>query len=386
MRLVEVERSSMSEIMFLKEAGRFVPMTEKPYEAEEALQALLAEHPEMLVGGSADGDRRFLLISREVGVPDSESAADRWALDHLLVDQDGVPTFLEAKRSVDPRSRREVVAQMLDYAANGIANWSGDQLRAQLVARLNNDYAEEHAALSELLETDEPDPATFWQQVSENLDLGRIRLLFVAERIPHELRTIIEFLNRQMAQAEVLGLELRQFANGATQVLSPNVIGKLPAAAPKSQSRPKKDPDPFLVELSQWLHERVGNRVRLTKTPTRFIQGRFGHPDIHYEILGYGADGLALGIHFESRDSHLNQRNVEAIRDRIETVADRNDLSTRIGIWGRKWARAEVLVPEVQRAGKKSSDYLGGLMQTIIETTYEDISVMPREQDSPDSA
>lgn len=40
------------------------------------------------------------------------------SLDLFLLDQDGIPTLVEVKRSSDTRTRREVVAQMLDYAAN----------------------------------------------------------------------------------------------------------------------------------------------------------------------------------------------------------------------------------------------------------------------------
>ena len=36
-------------------------------------------------------------------------------------------------------------------------------------------------------------------------------MLFVADRIPAELRRIVEFLNEQMDPAEVLALELRPY-------------------------------------------------------------------------------------------------------------------------------------------------------------------------------
>jgi hypothetical protein len=64
-----------------------------------------------------------------MGVPDPSGLGDRWSLDHLYLDQDGIPTFVECKRATDTRIRREVVAQMLDYAANGLKHWSMDQLR-----------------------------------------------------------------------------------------------------------------------------------------------------------------------------------------------------------------------------------------------------------------
>jgi hypothetical protein len=45
------------------------------------------------------------------------------------VDEAGVPTLVEVKRSSDTRARREVVAQILDYAANSAASWNGEMLR-----------------------------------------------------------------------------------------------------------------------------------------------------------------------------------------------------------------------------------------------------------------
>ena len=41
-------------------------------------------------------------------------------------------------------------------------------------------------------------------------------MIFVADRIPHELRRIVEFLNQQMDPAEVLAVELRQYTAGET--------------------------------------------------------------------------------------------------------------------------------------------------------------------------
>jgi hypothetical protein len=52
------------------------------------------------------------------------------------VDQDAIPTFIEVKRATDTRVRREVVAQMLDYAANGTMFWSPDQLRSMFEAMI----------------------------------------------------------------------------------------------------------------------------------------------------------------------------------------------------------------------------------------------------------
>ncbi len=71
------------------------------------------------------------------------------------------------------------------------------------------------ARLARFLEiNDTPEQAEeisrFWQRVEANLRQGNVRLLFVADSLPKELRRLIEFLNEQFTNVEVLGLELRQ--------------------------------------------------------------------------------------------------------------------------------------------------------------------------------
>ena len=73
---------------------------------------------------SPSAPRRWLLISREVGVPGEAHGGAKWALDHLFIDQDGIPTLVDVKRSTNSQIRREVVGQLLDYAANGSVYWS----------------------------------------------------------------------------------------------------------------------------------------------------------------------------------------------------------------------------------------------------------------------
>lgn len=117
--------------------GNLVSMTVTPYDAEDLLQALLETHPALLAGGqmTPESPRRWALVKREQGVPDRDDSGYRWSVDNLFVDQDAVPTLVEGKRSADTRIRREVVGQMLDYAANGVRYWPIDSLQAQYERR-----------------------------------------------------------------------------------------------------------------------------------------------------------------------------------------------------------------------------------------------------------
>lgn len=207
------------------------------FDTEAEFQALLARHPRILDFGTlADGrPLRLFLVAREMKVPtDGENTSAFW-LDHLFVDADGVPTLVEVKRARDTRIRREVVGQMLDYAANGARYWPAALLQRTFEETCTEDGGTISDVYQELLDGQSPDE--FWATVEERLEAGRMRLLFVADRIPVELRAIVEFLNRQMRQAEVYAVELTQYrGSGDHRVLVPRVHGEVATAA-KTRSR-----------------------------------------------------------------------------------------------------------------------------------------------------
>ena len=85
--------------------GRLEPLEGERFAKEDELQALIADHPELPDGTQMrpDAPLRWILIAREKGIAESSSAAARWAVDHLLVDnQNAVPTLVEVKRGVEP--------------------------------------------------------------------------------------------------------------------------------------------------------------------------------------------------------------------------------------------------------------------------------------------
>ena len=106
--------------MYLEREGKLIELTKRRYDAEDVLQSLIATYPDLLVGEDDPSERtRLMLIEREVSIADNPDAAGRWSLDHLFVDQDGVPTLVEVKRSSDTRIRREVVGQILSTRRTG---------------------------------------------------------------------------------------------------------------------------------------------------------------------------------------------------------------------------------------------------------------------------
>lgn len=200
------------------EDGQLVPLEATSYAAEADLQVLLAEHPELLAGDLLDPDRprRWLLVQRELQIAfDSPEDSTRWSLDHLFLDQDGVPTLVEVKRSSDARVHREVVAQMLDYAASFRVNWPMEQLRSTWEATCDQRGVQPGDDLVTLLEDTGLEPDQFWSAVATNIAANKLRLLFVGDRLPARLVRIIEYLNEEMANTEVLGIEIVPHSTGA---------------------------------------------------------------------------------------------------------------------------------------------------------------------------
>jgi hypothetical protein len=153
-------------------------MRQTPYEAEDVLQTLIAKFPSLLSGDAkgAEVPRRWVLVGREAAQPDDEDAAGRWSVDHLFLDQEAVPTLVEVKRSSDTRIRREVVGQMLDYAANGVVYWPLEQLRELFARQCERDTRNPDNVISELA-GDDADVEEFWERAGDNLRAGKLRIL-----------------------------------------------------------------------------------------------------------------------------------------------------------------------------------------------------------------
>lgn len=269
--------------IFLRSGASLVVMQPAPYDSEAVLQAALAESPEVIAGATTSGETepRLLLITREMGVPGSDASGTRFSLDHLFVDADCVPVLVEVKRASDTRIRREVVGQMLDYAANGVKYWPLGSLQESLAKRAaaeGRDVAELVAELNPELSTED-----FWERVEDNLASGRVRLLFVADELPPELIRIIEFLNEQMTPAEVLGVQLKQFVHGEHVAFVPEVVGQTSVAMSAKGPR----------GAMPWTRETFleAARSRVSETQFQLIQRLFADVDRRGNKLNWGRGG-----------------------------------------------------------------------------------------------
>jgi len=135
---------------------------------------------------------------------------------------------------------------MLEYAANGSVYWQVGQLREAfeaICARCGRNPEEE---LRRVLGEQADDLDGYWRSVEKNLKDGRVRLLFVTDEAPAELRRLVEFMNEKMQpDVEVLIIEVKQFIGEGHKALVPRLIGRVERAAAPS--------GPALVSRDQFL-------------------------------------------------------------------------------------------------------------------------------------
>ncbi len=93
-------------IFLIDHSGELTELQEQPYDTEALLQRLLADYPGVLSGDSAGSDaaRRWLLVRREIDVPDVLDGGGRWSVDHLVPTVVGQTAEAQRRKSTSPRA------------------------------------------------------------------------------------------------------------------------------------------------------------------------------------------------------------------------------------------------------------------------------------------
>lgn len=269
--------------------GDLVRMTPSKPKTEDSLQDLIAKFPEVIAGT----DEKFLLIRREQSVPDMVDGAGRWSLDHVFVTRSAIPVLVEVKRAVDTRLRREVIGQILDYAAHASAYWSKGALEEAFNMTMLESGQNPDERLSQFLDREPPED--FWAQVDANLSAGRMRLVIAADVIPKELARVVEFLNEQM-DVTVLAVELTYYeASDGRRTLAPRIIGETErASVAKTNSRAKLDP----ISMEEWIEKhlapRGSNVLSGAKTHLKIVEELEGRP-----VVASTQGSITAGFHGE---------------------------------------------------------------------------------------
>ncbi|MFB7915560.1 carboxymuconolactone decarboxylase family protein [Streptomyces sp. NPDC056061] len=198
------------------------PTTAHP---EPPLHEILVRYPDLLTTAASvhGAGSRLLLIRRNPAdvMPDTDGYS--FSATHLFADSKGVPTVVEVVEPHDTWNPNDALGKTLDYAGNGARHWPLHILQRSLeyTSQLYNSTGE-HLLMEMGYATDE---SSFLRTLEANLSVGRLRMVIVASKFPPEFSRVIEFLGRQLYPAEVYGVELRRYSDGAHAAYVPRVVG-----------------------------------------------------------------------------------------------------------------------------------------------------------------
>ena len=179
---------------------RPIPLEKKVLE-ETWLQNLLDRYPDILPISSIDERVTPPLFSlgREISTPSGP-------IDNLFLSQDGYLVVVETKLWRNPEARRQVVAQILDYAG---------QLRRWRYSDIDEIWRKRNGSNGSMWEDLKPegfDEHSWIDRINFNLSEGRMTLLIVGDGIRSEARTLAEAIAGHPDFQFRLGLiELRLF-------------------------------------------------------------------------------------------------------------------------------------------------------------------------------
>jgi len=152
---------------------------------EAWLQALIHDCPAILPIDEIDpGFGTLISLCKEL-------PTDAGQLDNVFITADGNIVLAECKLWRNPEARREVVAQIMDYA-QAMSSWSYAELNDQ-VRKANPsitsifDFVQDHSDMEE---------NQFVDAVSRNLALGRVLLLIVGDGIRSGVEALTQSLQR----------------------------------------------------------------------------------------------------------------------------------------------------------------------------------------------
>jgi hypothetical protein len=125
-------------VFILKDSETLVALQPATFAREDDFQHLVAKFPSLLSGGQADDTppRRWLLIKREKSIPAEDGGGGRFSVDHLFIDEDGVPTRKDCSRKWrGPLTGRRLAAAACGQPRAG-PNFSTLPVEARLRSRV----------------------------------------------------------------------------------------------------------------------------------------------------------------------------------------------------------------------------------------------------------
>lgn len=312
------EGGPVAEMLIRVDGGPWREPSGTGYASESALQGLLADHPTLVPGLSADA---VVCQQFQSGVGPADLVA---------VDGDGGLTLVECKLAANPQVRREVIGQVLDYAS---------RLWRMPVADFDDQWARRTG--ESLFTTLADDDGQIRAAVEANLQDSRFRIVLAVDAINDDLRRIVEYLNAVTVPATgVVAVEFLRLHDGAVEILTPRSYGEELADSKETSDTGSQRPW-TIEEYRDWMVNHDASTVptldalllALTANGFSIGGGRAASPSLNVAIF-IPRVGTKWPINLRVRDSigaAIQMRFSDL--SRFPDVADRFAVAVTSGSW-----------------------------------------------------
>ena len=269
-------------ILFRKGKTDWQPAAELPYGVEDRMQEMLYESPSLIP--VLGGEKVARVFIREAGLPGSGRT------DLVGADEKGNIYIVECKLATNREIRREVIGQVLEYAAH-LWQKTFDWFDQLFVARRSKSLKE---LLAEAFSEDVTYEA-FCKAIAENLKSGNFYLLIAVDEMKDELARTIAYLNRRedsTIHLQAIGLSL--YGKDELEILVPELYGEIPLDPVGGST-----PDPPLSELLALADKRgMGNLTAICRQMNAIWEdarpsSKFGG-SLRYFVAGKLVLGLSI--------------------------------------------------------------------------------------------
>lgn len=257
----------------------------RAFSSERELEDIVNGSPELL---SLPGEASLAVVDRQVALPGAG------ILDLLLTDAEGRAVVAEVKLFRNGESRREIVAQAIDYVS-ALTRRTVDEVDQQLKGKLEK-------VLRGFSGDEDPEDRAFerrWLAFGANLRAAQARVVLVLDDAPEELVRIVQFL-RESSRLDIRLVVVTRYADGAGEDIV--VPTPLVSRAPDREVAPKTPRPEFGAVLAEYdklnpAHPTTGGaaawrQIRLPGLPAQ----------LHYEFMDYRTD-FGVEVHIESDEA-----------------------------------------------------------------------------------
>ena len=223
--------------------SRWEPMKDAAFSREDELQRLLWSDSADLIPADSSLDESHVVYAREM-------ATTSGPIDLVGIGSGGSITVMECKLARNQQIKREVVGQVLDYAAS-LWGVDIDSLAGAFKASHGSDPFEALRNMTDAGGTSF-DELACRAEVARRLADGDFRLVIAVDQIDADLRKIIKYVNSRAGSEgglKLVALEFRRYEAGIAQLIVPETYGDELADAVRA---PRELTEVQLLHLEYW--------------------------------------------------------------------------------------------------------------------------------------